>query len=294
MADIDWVAAAPLIVRALFGEPNPKHSKPGNIRYGSKGSLSIDLKKGVFKDHERNEGGGMVMLISRERKCSYSEAHKWVEQEVLGQSDPPTKLNGKGADHKRRNVDAYDYRDESGELLFQVLRYDSEPRFSQRRPNGDGWEWKLGDVRKVLYKLPQLIEGLASEHPVVVVEGEKDVKTAERLGLVATTNSGGAGKWRDEYDQYFANADVIVCPDNDAAGAKHAQDIVAHLLPIARRVRVVNVPDAKDLTAWVEGGGTREAFDALVDKAPTASAGTAEAASPARGNERRGMAQAPD
>ena len=175
----------------------------------------------------------------------------------------------------RRNVDTYDYVDESGELLFQVLRYNSEPRFSQRRPNGNsGWISAKGcmdGVRRVLYRLPQLIEGLASEHPVVILEGEKDVKTAARLGLVATTNAGGAGKWRDEYDAYFAGAEVIICPDNDPAGAKHQQDVVSHLLPIARRVRVVNVPDAKDLTAWVERGGTREAFDALLEGAPTAS-----------------------
>ena len=51
----------------------------------------------------------------------------------------------------------YDYRDEGGQLLFQVVRKTGK-RFRQRVPDGrGGWEWKLGDVRRVLYKLPELL-----------------------------------------------------------------------------------------------------------------------------------------
>src|SRR5579862_3420628 len=108
-----------------------------------------------------------------------------------------------GKDHsprgQRRMVAEYDYRSESGELLFQVCRF--EPKdFRQRRPDGNGgWDWKLNGVTRTLYRLPELTEALALERPVFVVEGEKDVDALGKLGIFATCNPGGAGKWRDEY-----------------------------------------------------------------------------------------------
>ncbi len=58
--------------------------------------------------------------------------------------------------------------------------------------------------------------------PVFIVEGEKDADTLASLGLVATTNPGGAGKWRREYNGYLASRKVIILPDNDEAGENHA------------------------------------------------------------------------
>jgi hypothetical protein len=77
---------------------------------------------------------------------------------------PTKKSNGK--DTRKDIVATYDYTDENGKLLFQVVRF--EPRdFRQRKPDGNGkWAWKLGDVRRVVYKLPELIEGIAAGHPV--------------------------------------------------------------------------------------------------------------------------------
>lgn len=59
-------------------------------------------------------------------------------------------------DRPLRIIKTYDYVDETGALLYQVCRL--EPKsFRQRRPDGaDGWIWKLGDVRRVLYRLPGL------------------------------------------------------------------------------------------------------------------------------------------
>lgn len=103
-----------------------------------------------------------------------------------------------GAPRRRqaeRVVATYDYRDEAGALLYQVVRY--EPKgFRQRRPGPDGgaWIWDLNDTRRVLYRLDRV---LAAEPNAViyVVEGEKDVEALERLGVVATCNPQGAMKW---------------------------------------------------------------------------------------------------
>src|SRR5205814_7396760 len=89
----------------------------------------------------------------------------------------------------------YDYTDENRVLLYQVVRM-TPKAFRQRRPNGKGgWSWKLGDVRKVPYRLPAVLAAVEAGRWVVVVEGEKDVAALERFNITATCNSGGAGKW---------------------------------------------------------------------------------------------------
>ena len=182
----------------------------------------------------------------------------------------PTRGNGK--DTPRKAVVAnYDYTDVDGELLYQVLRF--EPKdFRQRRPDGNGgWTWKLGEVRRVLFKLPELIEAVAAEHPVFIVEGEKDVLVLNKFGIVATTNPGGAGKWLPEFSETLRNADVILIPDNDEAGWEHVNQVGIALAGIAARVRVLilpNLPEKGDISNWFASGGTRDQFDVLVAQAP--------------------------
>ncbi len=126
--------------------------------------------------------------------------------------------NGHGAEQK--TIAVYDYRDETGRLLFQVLRYASKT-FRQRRPDGrGGWIWNLDGVRRILYRLPELIAELqakpAGERVVYIPEGEKDVDRLRSFGLQATTNPGGAGKWREEYTAQLNAAgaeSVVILPD---------------------------------------------------------------------------------
>ena len=184
---------------------------------------------------------------------------------------PKSKGKGNGKDHKIVAA-TFDYTDEAGELLFQVVRYDEPKAFRQRRPDGNGgWDWKLGDVRRVPFKLPELIEGIAACHPVFIPEGEKDVLALNRLGLIATCNSGGAGKWRPEFSQYLRGADVVLAPDNDDAGWQHINQIGAQLNGVAARVRVLvlpNLPPKGDVSDWIAAGGTREQLDNLIARAP--------------------------
>lgn len=97
---------------------------------------------------------------------------------------------------KTRIAKTYDYADAHGELLFQVVRF--EPKdFRQRRPDGNGgWIWSLHDTQRVLYRLPALLEAVANEQPVFIAEGEKDADTLAAIGVTATCNPGGAGKWQ--------------------------------------------------------------------------------------------------
>ncbi len=191
----------------------------------------------------------------------------------LGVPEPEiAAANGRGkpdTEQPRRIVATYDYVDLQGELRMQSVRYDPKD-FRQRRPDGtNGWIWKMDGIVPILYHLPELW-GSDKAAPVLVCEGEKDVATAELLGFVATTNIGGAGKWRTEYTAALKDRDVVIVPDNDKAGYKHAQKVAESLLETANRVRVVQLPDLRDkgdLSDWVQAGGTREQLQDLIDAA---------------------------
>ncbi|MDZ4860564.1 MAG: AAA family ATPase [Candidatus Hydrogenedentes bacterium] len=159
--------------------------------------------------------------------------------------------------------EAYDYTDLSGNMLYQVIR--QRPKaFRQRRPDGNGgWEWNLNGVERVIFRWSAVNKAIQNGHRIFLVEGEKDVLSLESLGLIATCNSGGAGKWTDALSESLRGADVVILPDNDEPGKKHAEFVAESLRGIAQSVRVVslvNVPPKGDVTDWLRGGGTREAL----------------------------------
>jgi hypothetical protein len=166
----------------------------------------------------------------------------------------------------------YDYKDERGQVLFQVVRY--EPKaFRQRQPEGrDGWRWDIQGVRRVPYRLPQLLA--ADPGKVVwVVEGERDANRLAELGEIATTNAGGAGKWGAEETNALSGRIVCIMPDNDEAGRKHAQLVARALLGVAQRVHVLelpNLPARGDVSDWLDLGGSRKELWELADASPDA------------------------
>jgi hypothetical protein len=164
------------------------------------------------------------------------------------------------APRESRIVAEYNYTNERGVLLYQVLRF--EPKgFRQRRPDGNGgWDWKLSGVRRVLYRLADVIRTKS----VLVVEGEKDCETAAKMGIVATCNAGGAGKWRDEYSECLRGKRVAIVVDADGPGRKHAQQVAASIFGKAESVKLLELPHAKDLSEWTAVGGTRDAFLELI------------------------------
>jgi hypothetical protein len=168
-------------------------------------------------------------------------------------------------------IATYDYVDEDGSLLYQVQRRADKRGFPQRRPDGrGGWIYKLGDVRRVLYQLPIVIEAVAAGQTIYVAEGEKDVHTLERLGVVGTTNPGGAGrgKWRDEFSETLSGASVVLVSDNDAAGRAHMQSAAESLTRYGANVRLVELPgmpEKGDITDWVEAGGTLQQLEELAE-----------------------------
>jgi len=177
-----------------------------------------------------------------------------------------------GSQPRGRIVASYDYTDEAGTLLYQVVRFDPKD-FRQRRPDATaGWSWSLGGVRRVLFRLPGVVKAASAGGAVFVVEGEKDVLALERLGLTATTNPGGAGKWRSEYVQALRGCKgVVVLLDNDETGRKHAAQVAAsvHQADIAVKVlELPGLPPKGDVSDWLAAGGSKKQLLDLVKAAP--------------------------
>ena len=192
-----------------------------------------------------------------------------------------------------RIVATYDYRDETGTLLFQVCRIEPgddgrKKDFRQRRPllSDDGkpiagkWEWKVKGTRHVLYRLPELLAADPSR-PVLICEGEKDADRLAKIGLVVTTNPGGAdakkngeGKWHDDYSDCLKGRKVYILVDNDAPGRRHADRVAKSLQGKSAEVHIVQLPglpEKGDASDWLDTKGlnhTPAELIAELEKAP--------------------------
>jgi hypothetical protein len=262
--DIDFASLIVPVARQLWGKESRQHSTPNNLRWGTNGSRSVHPFKGTFFDHETNAGGGTLDLIKRETGRADGDAVAWLREQGL--------VKANGASSGERQIETvYDYRDEGDNLLFQVCR--TKPKgFLQRRPNGgDTWIWNMQGARRVLYKLPALYRAIMHKMPVHIVEGEKDADGLIKLGLAATTNPGGAGKWHPSYNEFLRGADVILIPDNDDAGRAHMQTVAGELNGVAKSVHILalpELPDKGDVSDWLANGGNADKLRELIAGAP--------------------------
>jgi hypothetical protein len=264
---IDFDALMEPVAIRLLGEPSQKHGN--EWRYGTRGSLSVDIGKGRWFDHEANKGGGVFDLIRRQ---GHEQPAAWLRSEGL-MAQPHVVSHT-----KPKIVEVYPYRDEKGELLFEVVRFDPKD-FRQRRPDGHGgYIYSLKDTRRVPYRLPDLVKAVAAGETIYIPEGEKDAENLRAIGLAATTNPGGIKKWRAEYSEYLRGADVVVLPDNHAEGREHGEQVASSLRGIAKRIRILDIgqhwaecPDKGDISDWLAAGGSAEKLKAMVGALPEVS-----------------------
>jgi len=164
----------------------------------------------------------------------------------------------------------YDYKDQDGILRFQVCRIEPgkdgrAKDFRQRQPDGTGgFTWKTKGLVKFPYRLMEI--AAERDKPVWIVEGEKQVDYLRSIGLTATCNPGGAGKWLKSYAKYLNGRDVIVVPDCDPpnaktgkiVGAEHAKEVADSLIGIAKTIHVLELPGCEPkwgLDDWLQKGG---------------------------------------
>lgn len=209
------------------------------------------------------------ILLKCHAGCSFDEIVKALSIEPRDLF--PDRLESAPSQNGRVIETESDFFDEEGTLLFQEVRF-SGKEFRLRRPDGSGgWIWNTHGVRRVLYRLRELIKAVEQGNPIYLPEGPKDVETLRALGLEATCNVAGAGKWRDEYSVFFSGADVIVLPDSDAPGKRHASEIAHSVHGQAASVRIVAPPgltEKQDITDWFSDNHTRQDLEELVRRTP--------------------------
>lgn len=243
-----------------FGDPNRAMSTPGKeLRYGTHGSKSVDLIKGTWFDHEQNIGGGAADLIK----------HMEPDASVV---DRLEQFGMPKAERIERRETVFDYTDVDGVIRYQVIRIDDKTgkTYRQRRIDEATGQpmWGMQGVTAVPYRLHDIVN---STQPIFICEGEKAADAVAALGLIATTNHGGAGKWWPSLTDWFRNRQVIIMPDNDAPGERHARIVADSLTGTAKSVRILQLPDLPpkgDVVEWLARGGSKNKLVDLVKQTP--------------------------
>ena len=195
---------------------------------GGDDRFSINTAKQVFNCRQCHGRGDVIDFVQWLDGVEFLEACTTL-------AGPPPATNGKdttAAAPREILVDKYTYRDESGAVLFAVGRYEyrapdgtfilkdgkHKKTFRQKRPDPDrpgkwinGVTDKEGNwlVRVVPYKLPELIEAIATDYSVAIVEGEAKADLLWSWNIPATCNAMGAGKWKSEHSEFLRGADVV-------------------------------------------------------------------------------------
>ena len=100
MTVTDFAKLMPDVARALLGEP--KLTKGDEWRYRNKGSLSVDVKKGKWRDYEANTRGLVLDLIERECQTDREGAKKWLRDNGYWVGSPISRNVGRSARRSSR------------------------------------------------------------------------------------------------------------------------------------------------------------------------------------------------
>jgi hypothetical protein len=243
---------------------------------------------GGFHCNGCQASGNVFQFQAKIAGCTVAEAEKLVA-EITG----ATPDRGFLAEKLGPVVAIYDYRDETGRVLYQKRRYQPEGEaktFRTYRPDGERWIAGIdADVptRRALYNLPLVV----TANVVAVCEGEKDCENVMQAGLyagnadvrfAATCNFDGAWKpgdrpkWLPEYDAFFAGKLAFVFRDNDEAGDSWSTHVATSAARYARQVRIVTLDglaEKGDVSDWLQthsGDDLRKAMHASPKWEPAA------------------------
>lgn len=176
--------------------------------------------------------------------------------------------------NKTKIIANYKYYDENGTFLYAVekkLDANGKKSFQFYHLNNNKKVYNLKNVRRVLYRLPELMQGLEQSDLVFICEGEKDVDTLMNLGLLATTNPMGAENWLNDFNHLFTGKNIVIMQDNDEAGEKRTKKLIAELQNIAKSIKVIvfkDLPKGSDVTDWINTyGGNKEKLLEIIEDA---------------------------
>jgi hypothetical protein len=223
-------------------------------------SLRVNDTKGVYFCDVCQAKGTVIDLVMHYEGVTVGKA-----MGILGGEMPEVVKKPVAAPKEKpklKSVARYVYRNEVGDEMYQVIRY--EPKtFKQARKTVEGWKWGMEGVTRLLYNLPEVLKAAK----VYICEGEKDCDTLIAAGLATTTNVGGAGKWLAAYSTNLAGKEIVICPDNDDPGKKHADRVLDSVAEIAAWVKVLKIPAPhKDITDYLVAGGKLNDLEEAVPK----------------------------
>jgi uncharacterized protein DUF3631/CHC2-type zinc finger protein len=250
---------------------------------GGDDRFAINPKKSVFNCRGCGIKGDVIELVQQLDGVDFNAACT-----RLTGHEAPKKANGKaGAAVKKVVTLSRDYHNADGSIAFAVDRIQFQKSdgsfalkngkpdkiFKQRRPDRDQpgqWIHNKDGCPVVPYRLPEVLEAIATGHAIAIVEGEAKADLLWSWNVPATCNAGGAKKWTRQHSEFLRGADVLLFPDEDGVGWEHIQAVGVSLKDIAKRVRVVALKHAKakdDIIDWANNGGTREQLDEAINAA---------------------------
>ncbi|RYZ90230.1 MAG: DUF3987 domain-containing protein [Proteobacteria bacterium] len=175
--------------------------------------------------------------------------------------------------HQRYNLmEDYIWQDLEGVDLKAVFRFQlSEGQEGKRKEFPQaffyGGKWFTSKPFNLRDPAPYRWHEVKDSEEIFILEGEKDVETALKFGLKATT-TGSSSSWKKDYAYLFQGKRVVIIPDNDPPGRKYAEAISKDLADIAQSVTTLCLLslEGDDFTDWVNRGGTPEALGELLKR----------------------------
>ena len=253
-------AAAELLDLKIFSK------SPSEWRIGNKGSLSLDLNKDCFYDHEHSKGGGVFDLIQHLGRASNAqEAAQFLEDNGLIE-------NKRCASPKsKKPLREHIYVDGSGKNVRKSVKY-TDGSWKQFRWTEESWKPGVKGVPNPPYGLYRLLND-PEDYLCFIFEGEKDVERAWKFGLSATCNSGGANNWKTEQSEWLKDRKICIVPDNDEAGKKHAKSVEHSLKKLEIDCFILweytsDLPEKGDFSDWMDlNNNDYEGFLSLAEQA---------------------------
>jgi KaiC/GvpD/RAD55 family RecA-like ATPase len=264
-------------------------------------SFWVDLAEGNFFCFSCQEKGSSPYVFEQKMQAlelGHVPEHDIIQrklEQIVGMPftqriyTEPLVKDAKGGWNRKYARDFYRYTDEWGKEVCTVWRFvdrqgkkltpPDHPCVCQTNKDAEcepgcvgGRVWGAAGVRRVLYRLPELIQSIV----VFVVEGEKNANDLSRAlaayisknkgfpvsstltvdHVAVTTNIGGSSGWKKEYKygRYFFGKFVIKLGDNDAPGKMHNIAVCEDVAPYASRVMTLDLPvgDSEDISDYLE------------------------------------------
>jgi hypothetical protein len=254
MQSVDWQRIAPEVALQLLGEPSSKKSH--EWRYGTHGSLVVNINAGTWWDFENDLGGGLIDLIKHMnqdvntvlKQFGYDLALHSNDSLLSGFTPPKSKATSNARSFSREQmIDLYKqaivkvkYADN-----FMVLRF-SEGHFIKQKYapftlNPDtSWSMKRPDGLLPIYHTNKY-----PDKPIIINEGEKALRGCESIwDYDSCTWHGGVNSWEKADWSPIFGRNVWIFPDNDEAGIKCANEIASMLKKNGCRVKVAQPPES--------------------------------------------------